>query len=164
MLKLEDDEDELANLSQFCVRWVSVFHDLESFFRLADSTVGQVFRGGQVFAALRHPQAQAHQGQVLDLCQRHRPRVPRQAVPREVRHQVGRLERGTAVQLSVRRFLALLAASAALIVPLCRYHAVQEFNRGVFDYLIATDESGLEGHDRDTNEEEEKDGEASGCA
>ncbi|SCZ87680.1 BZ3500_MvSof-1268-A1-R1_Chr2-2g05146 [Microbotryum saponariae] len=30
-----------------------------------------------------------------------------------------------------------------------RYHAVQEFNRGVFDYLIATDESGLEGHDRD---------------
>lgn len=31
-----------------------------------------------------------------------------------------------------------------------RYHAVQEFNRGVFDYLIATDESGLEGHDRDT--------------
>ena len=35
-----------------------------------------------------------------------------------------------------------------------RYHAVQEFNRGVFDYLIATDESGLEGHDRDTNEPE----------
>jgi ATP-dependent RNA helicase DDX56/DBP9 len=34
-----------------------------------------------------------------------------------------------------------------------RYHAVQEFNRGVFDYLIATDESGLEGHDRDTVEE-----------
>lgn len=33
-----------------------------------------------------------------------------------------------------------------------RYHAVQEFNRGVFDYLIATDESGLEGHDRDTLE------------
>lgn len=31
---------------------------------------------------------------------------------------------------------------------------MQEFNRGVFDYLIATDESGLEGHDRDTNEPE----------
>lgn len=42
------------------------------------------------------------------------------------------------------------------------YHAVQEFNRGVFDYLIATDESGLEGHDRDTNEEEEAAVEAEG--
>lgn len=29
---------------------------------------------------------------------------------------------------------------------------MQEFNAGVFDYLIATDESGLEGHDRDTLE------------
>jgi len=42
------------------------------------------------------------------------------------------------------------------------YHAVQEFNRGVFDYLIATDESGLEGHDRDTNEEDEAAVEAEG--
>lgn len=32
---------------------------------------------------------------------------------------------------------------------------MQEFNRGVFDYLIATDESGLEGHDRDENVAEE---------
>jgi len=29
----------------------------------------------------------------------------------------------------------------------------------VFDYLIATDESGLEGHDRDEAEEENEDGE-----
>lgn len=36
-----------------------------------------------------------------------------------------------------------------------RYHAVQEFNHGVFDYLIATDESGLEGNDRDENAPEE---------
>jgi hypothetical protein len=48
--------------------------------------------------------------------------------------------------------------------PYRRYHAVQEFNRGVFDYLIATDESGLEGHDRDTNEEDvEEKGETAGC-
>lgn len=41
---------------------------------------------------------------------------------------------------------------------------MQEFNRGVFDYLIATDESGLEGHDRDTNEENaEEKGETAGC-
>jgi hypothetical protein len=41
-----------------------------------------------------------------------------------------------------------------------RYHAVQEFNRGVFDYLIATDESGLEGHDRDTVDEDKKEEQA----
>ena len=33
---------------------------------------------------------------------------------------------------------------------LSRYHAVQEFNRGVFNYLIATDESGLEGIEKTT--------------
>ncbi|KAH8915537.1 DEAD-domain-containing protein [Atractiella rhizophila] len=32
-----------------------------------------------------------------------------------------------------------------------RYHAVQEFNKGSFDYLIATDESGLQGIETDTN-------------
>lgn len=36
----------------------------------------------------------------------------------------------------------------------CRYHAVQEFNRGVFNYLIATDESGLEGIEKDSDDEE----------
>ena len=35
-----------------------------------------------------------------------------------------------------------------------RYHAVQEFNRGVFNYLIATDESGLEGIEKDSDDEE----------
>lgn len=34
-----------------------------------------------------------------------------------------------------------------------RYHAVQEFNRGVFNYLIATDESGLEGIEKDSDDE-----------
>jgi ATP-dependent RNA helicase DDX56/DBP9 len=31
---------------------------------------------------------------------------------------------------------------------------VQEFNRGVFNYLIATDESGLEGLEKDEDDEE----------
>jgi len=31
---------------------------------------------------------------------------------------------------------------------------VQEFNRGVFNYLIATDESGLEGIEKDSDDEE----------
>jgi ATP-dependent RNA helicase DDX56/DBP9 len=36
-----------------------------------------------------------------------------------------------------------------------RYHAVQEFNRGVFDYLIATDSSGLEATQKDDDDDEE---------
>jgi len=36
-----------------------------------------------------------------------------------------------------------------------RYHVVQEFNKGVYDYIIATDESGL--IENDVEEEEDKD-------
>ena len=56
-------------------------------------------------------------------------------------------------------FRSVLRVSDANSSPTHRYHAVQEFNRGVFDYLIATDESGLEGHDRDEAEEENEEGE-----
>lgn len=35
-----------------------------------------------------------------------------------------------------------------------RYHAVEEFNRGVFDYLIATDETGNSGPEYDGQEED----------
>lgn len=34
-----------------------------------------------------------------------------------------------------------------------RYHVVQEFNKGVYDYIIATDESGAQ-TEYDTDEEE----------
>jgi len=37
-----------------------------------------------------------------------------------------------------------------------RYHVVQEFNKGVYDYIIATDESGTAEHDNDTGGEEEE--------
>ncbi|KAJ3019495.1 ATP-dependent DNA/RNA helicase [Thoreauomyces humboldtii] len=36
-----------------------------------------------------------------------------------------------------------------------RYHIVQEFNRGVYDYVIATDEGGVFGKDHDSDDEEE---------
>ncbi|KAG7444269.1 DEAD-domain-containing protein [Guyanagaster necrorhizus] len=36
-----------------------------------------------------------------------------------------------------------------------RYHTVQEFNKGVYDYIIATDESGTHGADQDVEDEEE---------
>jgi ATP-dependent RNA helicase DDX56/DBP9 len=38
-----------------------------------------------------------------------------------------------------------------------RYHTVQEFNKGVYDYIIATDESGARGeHDSDDEAEAEE--------
>ena len=37
-----------------------------------------------------------------------------------------------------------------------RYHVVQEFNKGVYDYIIATDESGA--HD-ECHEDEDEEGE-----
>lgn len=36
-----------------------------------------------------------------------------------------------------------------------RYHVVQEFNKGVYDYIIATDESGAAEYDAEEEEEEE---------
>lgn len=34
-----------------------------------------------------------------------------------------------------------------------RYHVVQEFNKGVYDYIIATDEGGSEQDDEDSGAE-----------
>jgi ATP-dependent RNA helicase DDX56/DBP9 len=36
-----------------------------------------------------------------------------------------------------------------------RYHIVQEFNKGIYDYIIATDESDLKG-EQDTDDEDEE--------
>ena len=35
-----------------------------------------------------------------------------------------------------------------------RYHVVQEFNKGVYDYIIATDESGAKEFDTDDEEDD----------
>lgn len=37
-----------------------------------------------------------------------------------------------------------------------RFHIVQEFNKGVYDYIIATDETGGKHDDQDTDDEEEE--------
>lgn len=44
-----------------------------------------------------------------------------------------------------------------------RYHVVQEFNKGVYDYIIATDESGKGELDEDDREVEDVDEEAEEC-
>ena len=52
------------------------------------------------------------------------------------------------------RFCYLFCGNAVFIVA-DRYHTVQEFNKGVYDYIIATDESGAQGEqdsDDDTDD------------
>ncbi|POY73180.1 putative RNA helicase, partial [Rhodotorula taiwanensis] len=121
VLKLEDDEDELANLSQFCVRC----SEEDKFLLLYVILKLKLIKGKCLIF-------------------------------------VNDTDRGYRVKLFLEKYGIKSGVLNAELPFNSRYHAVQEFNRGVFDYLIATDESGLEGHDRDTNEEEEKDGEASG--
>ncbi|TFK26228.1 ATP-dependent RNA helicase dbp9 [Coprinopsis marcescibilis] len=40
-----------------------------------------------------------------------------------------------------------------------RYHTVQEFNKGVYDYIIATDEAGVQEHDSDDEDDEDDESE-----
>lgn len=65
-------------------------------------------------------------------------------------------DRGYRVKLFLEKFGIKSGVLNSELPFNSRYHAVQEFNRGVFDYLIATDESGLEGHDRDGVEDEDE--------
>ncbi|GAA5999700.1 ATP-dependent DNA/RNA helicase [Rhodotorula paludigena] len=118
VLKLEEDEDELANLSQYCVRCTE-----EDKFLL-------------LYVILK---LKLIKGKCLIF--------------------VNDTDRGYRVKLFLEKYGIKSGVLNAELPFNSRYHAVQEFNRGVFDYLIATDESGLEGHDRDTNEDEEGEGE-----
>jgi ATP-dependent RNA helicase DDX56/DBP9 len=47
-------------------------------------------------------------------------------------------EQGVAHQFQVRSFVHSLEN----LLILNRYHTIQEFNKGVYDYIIATDEGG----------------------
>jgi len=64
---------------------------------------------------------------------------------------VNNTDRGYQLKLFLEKFGIKSGVLNAELPFNSRYHAVQEFNRGVFDYLIATDDSGLEGNDRDEN-------------
>ncbi|GAA5923001.1 hypothetical protein JCM3775_006220 [Rhodotorula graminis] len=121
VLKLEEDEDELANLSQYCVRC----SEEDKFLLLYVILKLKLIKGKCLIF-------------------------------------VNDTDRGYRVKLFLEKYGIKSGVLNAELPFNSRYHAVQEFNRGVFDYLIATDESGLEGHDRDTNEEEEAQVEAEG--
>ncbi|KAG0659790.1 ATP-dependent DNA/RNA helicase [Rhodotorula mucilaginosa] len=122
VLKLEEGEDELANLSQFSVRC----SEEDKFLLLYVILKLKLIKGKCLIF-------------------------------------VNDTDRGYRVKLFLEKYGIKSGVLNAELPFNSRYHAVQEFNRGVFDYLIATDESGLEGHDRDTNEEDvEEKGETAG--
>lgn len=52
----------------------------------------------------------------------------------------------------------LFHPNTLLIPP--RYHTIQEFNKGIYDYIIATDESGGRNEEVDSASEEEAKGES----
>lgn len=66
-MKLEEDEDEAANLSQYAVRF-------KTFCRLpgdiADHRVAQVLRSGQVPPRIRYFESQAHKRKMYFVCER----------------------------------------------------------------------------------------------
>ena len=68
---------------------------------------------------------------------------------------VNNTDRGYQLKLFLEKFGIKSGVLNAELPFNSRYHAVQEFNRGVFDYLIATDDSGVQGQDRDDNTKEE---------
>ena len=57
--------------------------------------------------------------------------------------------------------LITVSSELVLLKPLRRYHTVQEFNKGVYNYIIATDESGARG-EQDFVDETEIEAEESG--
>lgn len=60
-----------------------------------------MFRSRQVPAHLRHPQAEAHKGEMHPLRERRRPLLPPQALPRAVLDQKLRIELRATSQLQV---------------------------------------------------------------
>jgi ATP-dependent RNA helicase DDX56/DBP9 len=52
------------------------------------------------------------------------------------------------------RFVVVKRHFWVALTVLDRYHTVQEFNKGVYDYIIATDESGVRG-EQDSDDEAE---------
>ena len=62
-------------------------------------------------------------------------------------------EFGITAELKVGKYFSPF--SFQIFSDISRYHVVQEFNKGVYDYIIATDESGA-GQEYDNEDEEEE--------
>ncbi|KAF8661358.1 hypothetical protein AX16_001453 [Volvariella volvacea WC 439] len=122
ILKLEEHEDEAANLTQYAVRCSEVDKFLLTYVILKLKLI----RGKCILF-------------------------------------VNDVDRSYRLKLFLEQFSIKSCVLNSELPLNSRYHAVQEFNKGVYDYIIATDESGAyteqdsedEGDDDDENENEE---------
>lgn len=87
------------------------------------------------------------------LRQRCRSKLPPQAVLGTVLHKKLCSQLRTTVELQVSYICR--EDYVTTLIGTIRYHTVQEFNKGVYDYIIATDESGSHEQDEEGEGEEE---------
>lgn len=102
-----------------------------------------MFGSRQVSIDVCHSQTQAYQGQNHSLRQRCRSKLPPQAILGTIFHKELRSQLRTSIELEVICHEVYVTS----LIENYRYHTVQEFNKGVYDYIIATDESGA--HEED---------------
>ncbi|KAF8603842.1 DEAD-domain-containing protein [Ceratobasidium sp. AG-I] len=115
ILKLEEDKDEAANLTQYAVRCSEVDKFLLTYVILKLKLV---------------------KGKCLIF--------------------VNDVDRGYRVKLFLEQFSIKSCVLNSELPLNTRFHIVQEFNKGVYDYIIATDETGGKHEDQDTDDEEEE--------
>ncbi|CAE6381754.1 unnamed protein product [Rhizoctonia solani] len=114
ILKLEEDKDEAANLTQYAVRCSEVDKFLLTYVILKLKLV---------------------KGKCLIF--------------------VNDVDRGYRVKLFLEQFSIKSCVLNSELPLNSRFHIVQEFNKGVYDYIIATDETGGKHEDQDTDDEQE---------
>jgi hypothetical protein len=110
-----------------------------------------VFRSRQISVDVCHPEIEAGQREVHTIRQRRRKMLPPQTVLGTILNQNLRFELGITPQFKV----GSESGTLAFCLNTRRYHTVQEFNKGVYDYIIASDESAATAeHDTDDEVEE----------
>ncbi|CAE7172983.1 unnamed protein product [Rhizoctonia solani] len=114
ILKLEEDKDEAANLTQYVVRCSEVDKFLLTYVILKLKLV---------------------KGKCLIF--------------------VNDVDRGYRVKLFLEQFSIKSCVLNSELPLNTRFHIVQEFNKGVYDYIIATDETGGKHEDQDSDDDEE---------
>ncbi|RDB23582.1 ATP-dependent RNA helicase dbp9 [Hypsizygus marmoreus] len=113
ILKLEEDEDEAANLSQYAVRCSEVDKFLLTYVILKLKLI---------------------KGKCILF--------------------VNDVDRSYRLKLFLEQFSIKSCVLNSELPLNSRYHVVQEFNKGVYDYIIATDESGAVEQDSESEDEE----------
>ncbi|KAJ6620668.1 DEAD-domain-containing protein [Mycena sp. CBHHK59/15] len=119
ILKLEEDEDEAANLSQYAVRCTETDKFLLTYVILKLKLI---------------------KGKCILF--------------------VNDVDRSYRLKLFLEQFSIKSCVLNSELPLNSRYHTVQEFNKGVYEYIIATDESGAKGEQDTDDEADEEEGDA----